>query len=143
MNIKYKKLHKLAQPPTRANESDAGFDLTAIALEYPSDGDSSLYVQARTGISLEIPEGYVGLVFPRSSISKTKHNLRNSVGVIDSGYRGEIMLRFSHDQTNSSYRNGDKVGQIVFIKLPKITMSESEDLSASDRGQGGFGSTGR
>lgn len=142
MYIKYKKLHQLAQAPVRANESDAGFDLTAISLEYPSDGDSSLYVQARTGISIEIPKGHVGLVFPRSSISKTRHSLRNAVGVIDSGYRGEIMLRFSHDQTSTGYRQGDKIGQIVFIKLPKIEMLESEDLSNSDRGQGGFGSTG-
>lgn len=142
MDIKYKKLHKLAQAPAKANESDAGFDLTAISLEYPADGDSSLFVQARTGISLEIPSGYVGLLFPRSSISKTRHSLRNSVGVIDSGYRGEVMLRFSHDQSNTAYKQGDKVGQIVFIKLPKIQMSESKDLSTSDRNEGGFGSTG-
>jgi dUTP pyrophosphatase len=143
MNVKYKKLHPLAQAPIRANDCDAGFDLTAIALEYPSDGDSSLYIQARTGISFEIPKGYVGLVFPRSSISKTRHALRNAVGVIDSGYRGEVMLRFSHDQTNTGYAQGDKVGQIIFIKLPKIEMLESEVLSDSERGQGGFGSTGK
>jgi len=142
MKIKFKKLHELAQPPSRANDGDAGFDLKAIALEYPTEGDSGLYIQARTGLSFEIPKGYVGLVFPRSSISKTRHSLRNAVGVIDSGYRGEVNLRFSHDQSNTAYKMGDKVGQIVFLKLPNIELIESESLSSSQRGTGGFGSSG-
>ena len=96
-----------------------------------------------TGLSFEIPSGYVGLVFPRSSISNTKHFLRNSVGVIDSGYRGEIKLRFSMDDSNTAYQIGDKVGQIVFLKLPKVNLVQSEDLSLTSRNTGGFGSSGQ
>lgn len=142
MKVKFKKLIPQAKVPERANPTDAGFDLSATSITYPS-GSSGVFIEACTGISLEIPKGYVGLVFPRSSISNTKHFLRNSVGVIDSGYRGEIKLRFSIDETNTSYQMGDKIGQIVFIKLPQIEMTESQDLSDSDRGTGGFGSTGK
>jgi dUTP pyrophosphatase len=142
MKVKFKKLIPQAKVPERANPTDAGFDLSATSITYPS-GSSGVFIEACTGISLEIPKGYVGLVFPRSSISNTKHFLRNSVGVIDSGYRGEIKLRFSVDDTNTCYQMGDKIGQIVFIKLPQIEMIESQDLSDSDRGTGGFGSTGK
>lgn len=96
-----------------------------------------------TGVSLEIPEGYVGFLFPRSSISKTKHFLRNSVGVIDSGYRGEVKLRFSLDESSTSYQIGDKVGQVIFVKLPTVELTEVEELPTSARGEGGFGSSGK
>lgn len=142
MKIKFKKLHKNASAPEQANPSDAGFDLTAISVEWPTDGTSN-FIEARTGLALEIPSGYVGLIFPRSSISKTKHSLRNSVGVIDSGYRGEVRLRFSFDDSNTAYSVGDKVGQIVFVKLPVIEMQEVEELSDTERGEGGFGSSGK
>lgn len=142
MKFKYKLLNSAASHPEQANDGDAGFDLKAISITYP-EGSTGLYVEACTGISLEIPKGYVGLLFPRSSISKTKHFLRNSVGVIDSGYRGEVKLRFSIDETNTAYRVGDKVGQIVFIKLPKVELIESNELSDSQRNQGGFGSSGK
>jgi dUTP pyrophosphatase len=140
MVIKYKKLIPQAQEPQKATEGDAGFDLIASSFEFPQDGSD--YVEAKTGLSLEIPEGYVGLVFPRSSISKTRHFLRNSVGVIDSGYRGEIKLRFTPDMSRTSYSQGDKVGQIVFLELPAVTLTEAEELTYSQRGEGGFGSTG-
>ena len=142
MQVKIKKLNPLACAPTRANKHDAGFDLTATCVEYPL-GSTSSFVEVCTGVSLEIPSGYVGLVFPRSSISKTKHFLRNSVGVIDSGYRGEVKLRFSVDDSITSYQIGDRVGQIVFVKLPAVEIVESDDLSGSDRKEGGFGSSGR
>ena len=141
MKVKIKKLVPHAVEPTQANSSDAGYDLTATSLSYPSVSDG-VYTEICTGLAFEIPKGYVGLVFPRSSISKTKHFLRNSVGVIDSGYRGEVKLRFSTDETNTSYKIGDRVGQIVFVKLPKIELTESTDLSDSQRNTGGFGSSG-
>ena len=142
MKVKFKKLNMLAQDPFRANGTDAGFDLIASSIEHPL-GSTSLFVEVCTGISVEIPNGYVGLLFPRSSISTTKHFLRNSVGVIDSGYRGEIKLRFSLDESPTSYQIGDKVGQIIFIKLPVVELIEVEELSTSDRSTGGFGSSGR
>ena len=142
MNVKYKLLNPLASPPKTANIGDAGFDLKATAITYPSEG-VGVFIEVCTGLSFEIPSGYVGLVFPRSSISNTKHFLRNSVGVIDSGYRGEIKLRFSMDDSNTAYQIGDKVGQIVFLKLPKVNLVQSEDLSLTSRNTGGFGSSGQ
>jgi len=142
MKIKFTKIHKRAQVPAKAHESDAGWDLVATEVSYSDGVASNLYMEYGTGICVEIPRGYVGLVFPRSSISTTKHNLRNSVGVIDSGYRGEIKLRFSTDH-ELGYTVGDKIGQILFVKLPKIEMQEVDSLSDSPRGEEGFGSSGR
>ena len=104
---------------------------------------SGLYAEYGTGIALEIPKGYVGLLFPRSSITNTKHMLKNSVGVIDSGYRGEVKLRFTPDDTNNAYMTGNKIGQILFLRLPKIELEESEELSISERNSAGFGSSGK
>ena len=140
--VKVKKLNMLSQTPSKAHSSDAGFDLVATSIEHPF-GSAGIYVEVCTGVALEIPEGYVGLLFPRSSVSNTKHFLRNSVGVIDSGYRGEVKLRFSIDDSNTSYQIGDKVGQLIFMKLPDIKLIESPELSVSARREGGFGSSGK
>lgn len=142
MKVKFKKLHPHAVKPTQANDGDAGFDLKCVTAEIKQQ-QNSIFLECGTGISLEIPKGYVGLLFPRSSISNTKHSLRNSVGVIDSGYRGEIKLRFSPDNTSQAYVSGDKVGQIVFLRLPKIELEESESLLSSQRNEKGFGSSGK
>jgi len=142
MDVKFKTLSDVAKIPEKAHPSDAGFDLFCSGFNYPPSIDSILFIEATTGIALEIPEGYVGLVFPRSSISNTRHMMRNSVGVIDSGYRGEIKLRFSVDDSDTKYKIGDKIGQIIFLRLPKINLVKSEDLSSSERSSGGFGSTG-
>jgi len=94
-------------------------------------------------LAMEMPEGYVGLIFPRSSISKTDHYLRNSVGVIDSGYRGEIKVRMSTPLLGGvEYKVGDRVAQLVIMKLPWVNLQEVDELSDTDRGEGGFGSTG-
>lgn len=101
------------------------------------------FVEYGTDISIEIPPGYVGLIYPRSSISNTPFSLCNSVGVIDSGYRGEITFRFR--QTSSlgkPYKPGDRVGQLIIVPYPKIELVEVTELSNSDRGTGGYGSTG-
>ena len=91
MKLKIKKLNENAVIPKYAKQGDAGLDLTCTEIEFDNDTNTTLY---KTGLAVEIPEGYVGLLFPRSSIYKTVLNLTNSVGVIDSGYRGEIMMRF-------------------------------------------------
>jgi dUTP pyrophosphatase len=97
-----------------------------------------------TGIAIEIPEGYVGLVYPRSSVSKSSMLLANGVGVIDSGYRGEIMLKYRHlGGRNEIYTTGDRVGQLMIIKRPEIELVVVDELSDTDRGEGGFGSTGQ
>ena len=139
MIIKVKKLHPDAVLPTYAKEGDAAMDLYAAELIKDKYGN---YVYL-TGVALEIPPGFVGLLFPRSSVSKTCLSLANSVGVVDSGYRGEIMLKYRHfNNLNSAYKIGDRVGQIMLLPYPKIELIESEELSSTDRGSGGFGSTG-
>jgi dUTP pyrophosphatase len=142
MDIKFIMLDERAIAPSQANKGDAGFDLYAHSVFYPP-GSPDLYVEIGTGTSFEIPKNYVGLLFPRSSISNTRHSLRNSVGVIDSGYRGEIKFRFSPDLSKTSYSIGDKVGQIVFLKLPSVSLIQSKQLSTSSRGSSGFGSSGK
>tara|TARA_Y100000385_G_C12625828_1_gene439023 strand:- start:89 stop:508 length:420 start_codon:yes stop_codon:yes gene_type:complete len=138
MILKVKKIDNKSVLPDYAKKGDAGMDLTCVSLV-----KAAKYYEYGTGLAMEIPEGYVGLVFPRSSISKTDHFLRNSVGVIDAGYRGEIKLRMSIPAPGEAeYKVGDKIGQIIIIKLPWVQIEEAEELSETDRGNGGFGSTG-
>ena len=143
MKIKYKKLVPEAKTPFKKFDVDAGFDLYATAVETTSN-----YVQYRTGIAFEIPDGYVGLVFPRSSVSKYDLMLKNGVGVIDASYRNEILCRFTDlkqfvSKDKKHFEIGERVAQIVFIKLPKITLVEANELNETQRGSSGFGSTGK
>ena len=143
MKIKYKKLVPEAKTPFKKFDVDAGFDLYATAIEITSD-----YVQYRTGIAFEIPDGYVGLVFPRSSVTKYDLMLKNAVGIIDASYRGEILCRFTDlkqfvSKNKKHFEIGERVVQIVFFKLPKITLVEANELNETQRGSGGFGHTGK
>jgi len=139
MKVKIKKLHPDAVIPKYAKLGDAGMDLVAIDEQW---NDTNTMVTYNTGLSMEIPEGYVGLLFPRSSISKTDLILSNSVGVIDSGYRGPIMFKFRYPEEGMVYDVGDRIGQIIIMPYPQIEFEEVEELSTSERGEGGFGSTG-
>lgn len=135
MILKIKKINENARIPSYANPGDAGLDLFAVSC------DSTLnYIEFGTGLSVEIEDGNVGLLFPRSSISKTGHRLLNSVGVIDSSYRGEIKIRLSHTELNK-YKIGDKIAQLLIMELPKVIIKEVDSLNDSQRGDGGFGST--
>jgi len=136
MFLKFKKLDEAAVIPSRAHESDAGLDLVATSLAKTDD-----YWEYGTGLAMSIPSGMVGLLFPRSSISKTSHSLRNSVGVIDSGYRGEIKLRMSVP-SGKLYEVGDKIGQLIILEMPILEIEEVDELEDSARNEGGFGSTG-
>jgi len=147
MEIRFKKLVPEAKTPFKAISVDAGFDLYCTSIEETPD-----FIQYNTGIAVEIPEGYVGLVFPRSSVTKYDLMLKNSVGVIDASYRGPIVCRFQKfnehnvwgDPVNiKKYEVGDRVAQIVFMEIPKITLVEAQELSDTERGEGGFGSTGK
>lgn len=177
MKVKIKKLVPEAVIPKYANSTDAGLDLVATDVYFEEDGENLCY---HTGLSIEIPEGHVGLIYPRSSISKYQLSLANSVGVIDSGYRGEIMIKMkltidywseskendfdlrlktgffdfygtAEDEYRGSqtllerdiYKIGDRIAQLIIIPYPKIEFEEVEELSNSDRGDGGFGSTGQ
>ncbi len=154
MQVKIKKLKPNAVIPTYAKTGDAGMDLVATEILK----DTPEQISYGTGIALEIPEGFVGLVFPRSSIRKTGLQLSNSVGVIDSGYRGEIQATFNkvfggdrfYDETklteitsNDFYKVGDRIAQIMIIPHPTIEFEEANELSDTERGEGGFGSTGK
>lgn len=141
MKVRFKKLDEKAVAPTKAHPTDAGFDLTAISVKEDCVRGIVTY---GTGIAVEIPDGYVGLIFPRSSIYKKSLSLCNSVPVIDSGFRGEIMLKFRIEQPHiQRYSLGDRIGQLIIIPYPDIEFVEADELSDSDRGIGGFGSTGK
>ena len=144
MKVKIKKLSPEAIIPTYAKQGDAGMDMVATKI-INETLDSITY---GTDIAIEIPEGFVGLVFPRSSIRKTHLHLSNSVGVIDSGYRGEIQATFKKVQGISNnaldnYKVGDRIMQIMIIPHPPIQFEEVEELNNTERGEGGFGSTGK
>lgn len=166
MEVKIKKLHKDAVIPKYAKPGDAGLDLTATSMEYDEDGN---WVYG-TGLAFEIPEGYVGMLFPRSSNAKTNMYLTNSVGILDSGYRGEVMFKYKtvHNVSNylrhwwyakvlkrkgyeahidcithKAYKVGDRIGQIIILPYPQIEFVEVDALSETERGTGGYGSSGR
>jgi dUTP pyrophosphatase len=138
--VKVKKLHENAVIPSYSKVGDAGMDLT-IAREIEN---TTFSVSYGFGIAMEIPYGYVGLVFPRSSVRNQDLLLSNCVGVIDSGYRGELQATFKKTQGLDSlkYNVGDRGAQIIILPYPQVFMVESDELSDTDRGTGGFGSTG-
>jgi dUTP pyrophosphatase len=140
MQVKIKRLKSNAVIPTYAKEGDAGMDLVATEIIK----DTPEQITYGTGIAMEIRDGFVGLVFPRSSIRKTGLQLSNSVGVIDSGYRGELQATFNKVFGGDNfYKVGDRIAQIIIIPYPQIEFEEVEELSDSERGEGGFGSTGK
>ena len=136
-----KKLHTDAVIPKYAKHGDAGMDLTAIWMEFDHEKKIVTY---GTGLSLEIPWWHVGLIYPRSSVYKKSMVLANHVGVIDSGYRGEIMFKFRvlNDDWRDIYDVGDRIGQLIITPYPRIDFVEADKLSETDRGGGGYGSTG-
>lgn len=137
MKIKIKRLHPEAKIPSYANPGDAGMDVFATSKE-----EKEKFIEYGTGLSFELPSDHLILVFPRSSLSNKDLILANHVGVLDSGYRGELKLRFKKTGKDI-YEIGDKIGQIIVMPFPKIDFKETENLSDSSRGQGGFGSTGK
>ena len=148
--IKIKKLCDDAVVPSYACVGDAGMDLTAVSKE--SDGDGN--VVYGTGLAFEIPEGYVGLLFPRSSNARKSLLLSNSVGVLDAGYRGEVFFKFRKTyslalsgqmmhRVDKEYEVGDRVGQIIILPFPRIEFDVVDELSPSERGAGGYGHSGK
>lgn len=153
MKVNVKKLDSNAVLPTYAKHGDAGMDLTATSKWYDDSGN----VCYGTSLAFEIPVGYVGLLFPRSSNTKKDLILGNSVGVIDSGYRGEVVFKFKRNmnvdkfenavKTNNKfitldeYQVGDRIGQIIIMPYPQVEFNLVDELSTTDRGIGGFGST--
>lgn len=166
MQVKIKKLREDAQIPKYADNGCAGIDITATSVEFTND-----YIEYGTGLAFELPPGYVMLIFPRSSVSKKDLLLANGVGVLDSSYRGELKFRYKRsyralamdenyrDETvlripfncykdyawsaNKVYSVGERVGQIIILPYPQIEFEEVSELSDTERGDGGFGSTGK
>lgn len=149
LNVSIKKLHKDAIIPRYSRSGDAGLDLTAVSKEYDSDGN----ICYDTGLAFAIPEGYVGLIFPRSSNAKKDLTLTNSVGVIDSNYRGSVSFKFKPSDYFATNRDdvygdgkvydiGDRVGQMIILPYPQINFIEVDELDETERGDKGFGSSG-
>ena len=139
MKVKFKKLHENAVIPQYAKPGDAGMDLVATSIDTDENGN----IVYGTGLAVEIPAEFVGLIYPRSSNAKKDLYLTNHVGVIDSGYRGEIMFKLRTTQKNPKmYSVGDRIGQLIIMPYPQIEPVEVEDLSTTERGVGGFGSSG-
>lgn len=176
MKVKIKKLHKDAVIPKYAKQGDAGLDLTAVSCEYDEYGN----IVYHTGLAFEIPEGYVGLIFPRSSICKKDLSLTNAVGVLDSGFRGEVTAKFkptlcfgdgylgeedikifdkpkddfpcsvgcmgefnTDTEPCEMYDEFERIAQMIILPYPQIEFEEVEELSETERGEGGYGSTGK
>jgi len=142
LTVKFRKLVPEAVTPEYALYGDAGMDLTATSFRV-----TDTFMEFGTGIAVQIPANHVGLLFPRSSITKAAAgvSLKNSVGVIDSNYRGEILVRFELPYAGAVGGTipvvGDRVAQLVIIPYPRVKFVEVEKLSDTNRGQGGFGST--
>ena len=139
MRVRVKKTHENAVIPTYAHFGDACVDLVAVRKWIDEYGN---YCYG-TGLAMEIPSSHVGYIFPRSSISKTGMALRNAVGVIDSGYRGELIVKFGYTGENQpEYKVGDRVAQFMIAPVLSINFLEVVNLPDSDRSTGGFGSSG-
>ncbi len=136
MEIKIKKIHPNAKIPKYSKEGDAGMDVYATSKR---EGDK--FIEYGTGLSFEIPDGYVCLIFPRSSLSNKDLILANHVGVLDSGYRGELIIRFKK-VGEDVYEVGDRIVQIMVLPYPYVEFKEMKKLSETERGNGCFGSTG-
>lgn len=144
MNILFKKLNPNAIIPTYAYSGDAGLDLIATSISINFLNSSFLQVEYGTGLAIEIPSGYVGFLIPRSSSKNNNLRLSNTIGVIDSGYRGEIKAIFTvPDEESIIYDVGDRIVQLVIVPCPEINPVETNELSTTERGGNNFGSSGR
>ncbi len=142
MNLRFVRLDPRAVLPTRAHSGDAGLDLRALEAATLAPGTRA---SVRTGIAVEIPPGMAGLVLPRSGLA-ARHgiSLVNAPGLIDSGYRGELaVLLLNTDRTEAvALAAGDRIAQLVLVGIQSPTPVEVDQLSDSERGTGGFGSSG-
>lgn len=136
--IRFKKTNPKAVIPFYATDGANAMDLTAVAIEHLD----SEHIKYNFGLAFEIPKGKVGLIFPRSSCFKQRQIMSNCVGVIDSDYRGEISAVMI-GTTETSYKVGERVAQIMFIDAPQVELIEVDELSNTNRGNGGYGSTGK
>lgn len=138
MKIKYTMLSPDAKPPKKGTAGAGAWDLCAVRREELQEG----FVKYYTGIAMEIPRGYTGFLYPRSSVVKRGLLMANSVGVIDSDFRGEISAVFIKTRESAEYKLGDRMCQIVIKETPEIEFEWADELSETARGASGYGSTG-
>ena len=150
MKVKVKKLNENAVIPSYAKSGDAGLDLTSTSKFFDAYGN----ICYGCGLAYAIPPGYVGLALPRRSGSKKQLSLSKAGGVTDSGYRGEVVMKFKPSlaldsgqcvteiHTYGNYNVGDRVAQMIIMPYPNIEFEESDELSETERNDGGYGSTG-
>lgn len=141
IEVPFKKLNESAVVPTYSNHDDAGADLYAIEDIMLHGGQQKI---AYTGLAVEIPEGYMGLIRPRSGLA-TRHGIGiNTSGVVDAGYRGELMVTLiNHSNVSYTIAKGERMAQIIFVPIKQALFREVDDLKISNRGHGGHGSTGK
>ncbi len=140
--LRVRRLHEDARVPSQAYPGDAGFDLHAIERVVLAPGERA---SVRTGIAIEIAEGQAGLVLPRSGLA-ARHGITlvNAPGLIDAGYRGEVrvLLLNTDSQEDFEVSPGDRIAQLVLVRVEAAAIEELEELAISERGAGGFGSSG-
>lgn len=150
IRLQIKRLDPMAAMPVRSTRGAAGLDLYAHRISWELT-DQGFVETVGSGLAFEIPEGHVGLLFPRSSIAGRRVRMANSVGVIDSDYRGEVMAKFvvaapvdlsPLENEDVGYLLGERFAQLVVVPIPTVEIEEVSDLSYTARGEGGFGSTG-
>lgn len=144
MELKFKRLKDSAVLPIRGTKGAAGIDLTCTNITTTLNEANQLMLVYHTDLAVEIPKGYIGLLVPRSSIWKKSLMLTDSLGIIDSDFRGEIVaiMKATTDTVPAIYKQGERFCQLVILKKPEYTIKEVEELSKTERGEGGFGSTG-
>jgi dUTP pyrophosphatase len=143
VTLRYTLLNEVAQPPSRAHDDDAGLDLHAAEPGSIGPGER---ISIGTGVALEIPDGWAGLVLPRSGLA-ARHGIAlvNAPGLIDPGYRGEVRVLLLNTDLEHGFEIevGDRIAQLVLVRFEAPDLSEALTLEASTRGGGGFGSSGR
>lgn len=140
MKLKIKKLHPDAKLPSYAHPYDAGMDLFALADTEILPGQTA---KIRSGLAFEVPDGYVGLCWDKSGVS-TNHRIKTLAGVLDSGYRGELLMAVINLSSEPyTFKKGEKVLQMLIQKVEQPDIEEVQELSDTERGEGGFGSTGK
>jgi dUTP pyrophosphatase len=143
VTLRFRRLAVAARPPTQAHDGDAGYDLHAAEAATIGPGERA---SIGTGIAVAIPEGQAGLVIPRSGLA-AKHGISvvNAPGLIDSGYRGELRVLLLNTDRSEPFtvEPGDRIAQLVLVRVETEELEEVAELDETVRGAGGFGSTGR
>lgn len=142
MKLKFIKLHPEAVIPQVSLKGDVGLDLTVTEIEHRNE-----FIEYKFGVAMEIPEGHFAILCPRSSITKMNLMQKNGIGIIDSGYRGELVLRckmvkFEDGTQEKFYNKGERAAQLIVLPYPQVEVEEVLELQESERGTGAFGSTG-